>query len=223
MSETKLLYLSSVSKKVFMGAAGLFLITFLVVHLSINLFLLRNDNGGWFNAAASFMSNNYLVKVFEVVLFGSFILHITLGVILFFQNRFARPARYAVSSKTPVSFFSRYMIWTGLTIFVALVIHLVNFYFVKLGLVSLPEGISDKHDFYRMAIVLFSQPLYCIIYYIWLLVLGLHLYHAFQSVFQTLGLNHNKYNSLIHKAAVVYAVVMSVGFMVIPTYFLFFY
>lgn len=223
MNENKLIRLSSVSKKIFMGAAGLFLIIFLFVHLIINLFLLRGDNGEWFNSAASFMSNNYVIRIFEFVLFGSFLLHITIGVILFLKNRSARPTCYAVPSKSSVSFFSRYMIWTGLTIFTILIIHFINFYFVKLGLVPLPIGINSKHDFYHMAVALFSQPLYSLIYYIWLLVLGLHLYHAFQSVFQTFGLNHNRYNCFIKRAAIVYAIVMSFGFMIIPTYFLFFY
>ncbi len=223
MSKTLLWKWSSVTKKVFMGSAGLFLLTFLAVHLVINLFLLRNDQGEWFNAAASFMSNNYIVKIFEFVLLGSFLIHITIGIILALQNRYARPIRYEVASKTPTSFLSKYMIWTGLSILLILIIHLINFYFVKLGIVPIPSGVSDKHDFYSMAIILFSSPLYCIVYYIWLLLLGFHLYHAFQSVFQTFGIHHNKYLRLIRVAAAMYAIVISIGFMIIPSYFLFFY
>lgn len=223
MSKTLLLKWSSVTKKIFMGSAGLFLLTFLAVHLVINLFLLRNDHGEWFNAAASFMSNNYIVKIFEIVLFASFLIHITIGIILALQNRHARPIRYEVRSKTPTSFFSKYMIWTGLSILLILIIHLINFYFVKLGLVPIPSGISDKHDFYSMAILLFSSPLYCLIYYVWLTILGFHLYHAFQSVFQTFGLHHNKYLRTIRLFAVLYAIAISIGFMIIPSYFLFFY
>jgi succinate dehydrogenase / fumarate reductase cytochrome b subunit len=222
MSKT-LLKLSSISQKVFMALAGVFLLVFLLVHLAINLFLLRNDGGDWFNQAAAFMSSNYIVKVFEIFLFGAFLLHILIGVILKLQNWAARPKGYAVVGKTKTSFFSRYMIWTGLTIFVVLFIHLINFYFVKLGLVEVPAGISDKHDFYSMVILLFSNPIYGVVYYVWLLVLGLHLYHAFQSVFQTFGFNHNKYTPTIKVFAALYALIVSLGFMIIPTYFLFFH
>lgn len=220
---TTLLKMSSISRKVFMALAGVFLLVFLLVHLSINLFLLRNDGGDWFNQAATFMSSNYFVKAFEFLLFGSFIFHMLVGVILKLQNWRARPVGYAVSGKATTSFFSRYMIWTGLAIFMVLVIHLINFYFVKLGLVDIPQGVSDKHDFYSMVILLFKNPLYCGIYYAWLLILGLHLYHAFQSVFQTLGMNHNKYTPAIKTAAALYAIIISLGFMIIPTYFLLFY
>ncbi|PKP04624.1 MAG: succinate dehydrogenase [Bacteroidetes bacterium HGW-Bacteroidetes-6] len=222
MSKT-LLKMSSISQKVFMALAGVFLLVFLLVHLGINLFLLRNDGGDWFNQAAAFMSSNYIVKVFEIFLFGSFLFHILIGVILKLQNWGARPKGYAVAGKAKTSFFSRYMIWTGLTIFVVLFIHLINFYFVKLGLVAVPDGVTDKHDFYSMVILLFQNPLYCVIYYIWLLVLGLHLYHAFQSVFQTFGFNHNKYTPTIKILAALYALIVSIGFMIIPTFFLLFH
>ena len=218
-----LLKMSSLSKKVFMALAGIFLLVFLLVHLGINLFLLRNDGGDWFNQAAGFMSSNYIVKVFEIFLFLAFIIHILIGVILKLQNWRARPKGYAVSGKAPTSFFSRYMIWTGLTIFVALIIHFINFYFVKLGWVDVPQGIHDKHDFYSMAILLFSDMTYAVIYLIWLLVLGLHLYHAFQSVFQTLGFNHNKYTKGLKRCGALYAIVVTLGFMIIPVYFQFFF
>lgn len=222
MSKT-LLKMSSISQKVFMALAGVFLLVFLLVHLAINLFLLRNDGGDWFNQAAAFMSSNYIVKIFEVFLFGAFLFHILVGVILKLQNWAARPKGYAVVGKAKTSFFSRYMIWTGLTIFVVLFIHLINFYFVKLGLVDVPAGVADKHDFYSMVILLFSNPIYCVVYYVWLLVLGLHLYHAFQSVFQTFGFNHNKYTPTIKVFAALYALIVSLGFMIIPTYFLLFH
>lgn len=218
-----LLKVSSISKKVFMALAGIFLLVFLLVHLSINLLLLRNDGGEWFNLAAGFMSSNYIVKVFEILLFAAFFFHILIGIILKIQNWMARPKRYAVIGKTPTSFFSRYMIWTGLTIFAGLTIHFINFYFVKLGLVDIPEGVMDRHDFYTMAILLFSDMTYVVIYMIWLLVLGLHLYHAFQSVFQTFGFNHNKYTPAIKKCAAIYALFITAGFMIIPIFFQFFY
>jgi len=113
------------------------------------------------------------------------------------------------------------MIWTGLIIFTFLAIHFMNFYFVKLGLVPVPEGAADKHDFYNMVINLFASPVYSIIYIVLMLLLGFHLYHAFQSAFQTLGLNHNKYNCAIKVIAVIYALIISIGFSIIPVYFLF--
>jgi len=107
---TSFLKFSSISKKIFMACLGLFLLVFLLVHLSINLCLLRNDNGAWFKAAADFMSTNYIVKVFEIVLFGGFLLHMLIGIILTLQNWAARPVGYYKPNRTQTSFFSKYMI-----------------------------------------------------------------------------------------------------------------
>lgn len=213
---------ASISKKVTMGIAGAFLILFLLVHLGINLLLLRPDGGAWFNDASHFMGSNYIVKVFEVVLGFTFLLHIALGVILWVQNRMARPSRYFRTNRSETAFMSKYMLHTGVIVFLFLIIHFMNFYFVKLGIVLPPEGV-DKHDFYHMAELLFTNSYYSIIYIISFLVLGIHLNHAFQSAFQTFGLNHNKYYGVIRRASLLYAIVVAGGFIVIPVYYLFFF
>ena len=206
-----------------MSLAGLFLAIFLVVHLGINLTLLRHDGGLWFTAAAHFMSTNYVVKVFEIVLFLGFILHMIYGVVLQIQNWMSRPKRYAVSNYSQTSFFSKFMIHTAVIIGVFLVIHLMNFYFVKLNLSPLPEGITDRHNFYGMVMALFHNKTYVIVYICFMLFLAFHLSHAFQSAFQTLGLEHNKYTPFIKVFGIVYSVVIGLGFSLIPILIYFFY
>ena len=206
-----------------MSLAGLFLCTFLVVHLAINLLLLRNDGGEAFKIGVEFMTTNPVVKIMEYVLFGGFLIHIIWGTILQMENWMARPKRYAVTNYSQTSFFSKYMIHTGAIIFVFLVIHLMNFYAVKLGLVAVPAGVEGKHDFYHMAINLFSQRLYSTIYIGFMIFLGFHLIHAFQSAFQTLGINHKKYSPAINVIGIIYSIAISAGFAIIPLYFMFFY
>lgn len=172
---------SSIAKKIYMAIAGLFLITFLLVHLGINLCLLRNDSGEWFNAASHFMGSNYIVKIFEIFLFLGFFIHMLIGVILQIQNWLARPKRYKIEGFSHTSFFSKYMIHTGVIIIVFLAIHLSNFYFVKHGWVAPPEGV-DSHDFYTMAGLLFANTAYSILYIVFMVILGFHLNHAFLSL-----------------------------------------
>ncbi|HRZ42763.1 MAG TPA: succinate dehydrogenase cytochrome b subunit [Bacteroidales bacterium] len=215
----RLLKFASIGKKVTMGLAGLFLILFLLVHLGINLTLIRNDEGEWFRAASGFMGSNYLVKVFEIVLGAALLLHMILGVILWFENRMSRPVRYFRTNRSDTSFLSKYMFHTGVVIAVFLVIHFINFYFVKLGIVDPPPGV-DTHDFYTMARLLFTNPVYSAIYIVALILMGFHLNHSFQSAFQTLGLNHNRYYTLIKRMALVYAVVVAAGFILIPVFYL---
>lgn len=217
--------LSSISKKVLMALLGLFLIVFLLVHLGINLFMLplTSNHIEIFENASHFMGTNVVIKIFEVVLFGGFIIHIFLGLLLYFQNRASRPVKYYSSNKSDVSFFSKYMIHTGIIIFLFLIIHFTNFYFIKIGWVVLPEGIENRDALYDMAVQLFTQPVYSVFYLVIFVFLGFHLNHAFQSAFQSLGLNHNKYTPTIKKIGTVYAIIVSVGFALIPLYFLFLY
>ena len=202
---------------------GIFLMVFLVVHLSINLCLLRDDGGRWFNDAAHFMGTNYVVKVFEVILLAGFILHILLGIILQLQNWLSRPVRYRVTNRTHTPFLSKYMIYTGAIILIFLIIHFFNFYFIKLGWVSnanmSPEG---EPNFYIIARQLFAIPAYSILYIVLFVVLGFHLYHAFQSAFQSLGLNNKTYTPAIELVGVIYSVLIPLGFIFIPVYFLIF-
>jgi len=197
---------SSISKKFVMALAGLFLLLFLPVHLVINLMLLKSDPEP-FNKAAEFMATFPLVKVMEIVLMGTILIHITWGIMLQIQNWLSRPVRYAAGNKSETSFFSRFMIWTGATILIFLVLHFFNFYFMKLGLV---EG--DPENFYAVAHDLFSIPAYNYIYLACFALLGFHLYHAFGSAFQTLGLNHRIWTPLVKVLALFYAIIIPVVF-----------
>ncbi len=217
----KLFFYSSITKKVVMALAGLFLISFLVVHLGINLLLLSNDGGAAFMVGVEFMTTNPLVKIMEYVLLGGFAIHIVIGVIIQIQNWMARPVRYKIEGYSHLSFFSKYMIHTGAIIFIFLCIHFTNFYFVKLGLVSPPEGVG-KEDFYQMATLLFADRFYAILYIVLMIFLGFHLHHAFQSAFQTLGLNHTKYTPFIKAVGTFYSIVVPLGFASIPLFFIFF-
>lgn len=214
-------FCSSIGKKLLMSLAGLFLIVFLLVHLGINLLILGNDNGEAFRVAVEFMGSP-LIKVMEVFLMAGFAVHIIWAFILFVQNMMARPQGYAITNNSQTSFFSKYMIHTGAIILTFLVLHFINFYFVKLGIVSVPEGAEDKHDFYNMVINLFKQPVYSIIYVAFMIFLSFHMLHAFQSAFQTLGINHKKYSPIIKYAGIAYSILVPLGFAIIPIYVYFF-
>ena len=197
---------SSITKKFVMATAGLFLLLFLPVHLIINFMLLRSEPEP-FNKAAHFMATFPLVKVFEVILIGAIIIHITWGIMLQIQNWLARPVGYVSNNKSETSFFSRFMIWTGSSVMIFLVLHFFNFYFIKLGLVP-----GDAEDFYSIAHNLFKIPMYNYIYLTCFAILGFHLYHALGSAFQTLGLNHRIWTPVVNIIALVYAILLPAGF-----------
>ena len=202
---SKILF-SSITKKFTMALAGLFLLTFLPLHLFINLMLLKSEPGP-FNTAAHFMATFPLIKIMEIVLFGTILIHISWGVFLQIQNWIARPVGYASGNKSEISFFSKFMIWTGATVFTFLILHLCNFYFIKLGIVK-----GNAEDFYSAAHDLFKIPAYDYIYLTCFALLGFHLYHALYSAFQTLGLNHRIWSPVVKIVALVYAIIIPAGF-----------
>lgn len=211
---------SSIGKKLMMALAGLFLVTFLLVHLGINLTLIIFDDPRIFNIAAHFMANNILIKVFEVVLFGGILLHIIYGLLLQLLNWIARPIGYKVSNPAQTSFFSKFMIHTALIILVFLVIHLFDFYFkAKFGHGHVAEITYNGklyHDLGTMVIEKF-QILWVVISYIaFFLFLGFHLLHGFGSAFQTLGLNHKVYTPVIKSLGYLYTFIVVAGFIAIP-------
>ncbi|NTW63798.1 MAG: succinate dehydrogenase cytochrome b subunit [Chlorobiaceae bacterium] len=212
---------SSITRKVVMALAGLFLATFLFVHLFINLMLLLNDGGQAFTAAASFMGTNPVIRIFEQVLFAGFLLHMVFGVLVSMQNRQSRPVSYSYSNRSETSFLSKYMFHSGIIVFIFLLLHFFDFYFIKVGLVAPPQGV-EAHDFYHRAVLLFSNNLYSSLYLISFLFLGFHLNHAIQSAFQSMGWNHSRYTGTLKVIGTIYAVVISGGFMTIPLCFMLF-
>lgn len=197
---------SSISKKFVMALAGIFLLMFLPIHLIINMLLLKSDPEPY-NKAAGFMATFPLVRIFEIILILAIFVHVAWGIYIQIQNWLARPVAYVKVTKAETSFFSKFMIWTGSTVLIFLVLHFFNFYFIKLGFVP-----GNSEDFYSTAHNLFRIPAYNYIYLLSFLILGFHLYHAFYSAFQTLGLNHRIWTPIIRTIAVIYAIILPAGF-----------
>jgi succinate dehydrogenase / fumarate reductase cytochrome b subunit len=155
---------------------------------------------------------------------ATIIIHLIYGLIVQIQNWMARPVRYKVTGKATTSFFSRYMIYTGAVIFIFFIIHFIDFWFKRVGLVENHIVLSTgAPDFYNIAIDLFSNWIYSTLYIILIAGVGFHLNHAFQSAFQTLGLDHSKYTPCIKACATIYSLIITIGFCIIPLYFLLLY
>ena len=212
-------FTSSIGKKIMMAAAGLFLITFLLVHLGLNLLIVIFESGDNFNIAAHFMGTNILIKIFEIVLFGGFLLHIIYGLIVQVYNWIARPITYKISNHAQTSFFSKYMIHTAGIMLVFLVLHLFDFYFKAKFFGEVATIVihgEDHHDLASLVVAKFQYSGFVIFYVVSILILGFHLLHGFQSAFQTLGLNHKTYTPIIKGLGYVYTFIIVVGYSVIP-------
>ncbi len=199
------LYRSSVGKKSIMAASGLLLSLFLLTHMLGNSvsFLGRNA----FNTYAERLhSLGVLVYIFEIGLLTLFLIHIITGIILYLENLQARPSRYSVNtSEGGRSWGSRTMPYTGVIILVFIIVHLMNFHFTDK---SVPVA-----DLVRE---LLSSPSLAFFYIFSLVALALHLSHGFWSLFQSIGFNHEKYNPLLMKGALVFSILMGAVFILIP-------
>jgi succinate dehydrogenase / fumarate reductase cytochrome b subunit len=211
-------FYSSLTKKYVMSLAGLFLISFLLVHLSINLLILFDDSRLLFNEAAHFMGTNPLIQAFQWVLFAGFAIHIVIGFILQIQNWMARPVKYKKRSISEENLLSKFMFHTGVVIGVFLVIHLVDFFAKKMGgtVPMFEGGPYEMEDMGLLIVEKFSSGGYVAFYVIALLFLGFHLDHAFQSAWQSIGLNNYKYMAFLKGVSRLLAIVISLGFISIP-------
>ena len=199
------LYRSSVGKKSFMAASGLLLSLFILTHV------IGNSISFWgreaYNSYAEKLhSLGGLIYLFEIVLLALFLIHIITGILLYFENLSARPSRYAVNaSEGGRSWGSRTMPYTGVIILIFIIVHLLNFHFTDK---SIP--ISD------MVRNLLSSPGLAIFYMVSLLAVALHLSHGAWSLFQSFGLNHDKYNQLLLKGSLIFSILVGTVFILIP-------
>jgi len=216
---------SSIGKKIIMSVTGLFLMLFLLLHLTINLLLLFGD-GEIYNQASHFMGTNLVMKIMEPVLALGFVIHIFYASVITLANQKARPVGYKTfNPKGSSTWASRNMYILGSTIFVFLVLHIINFFWkIKFG--EVPdisyEGV-DMHNTYLLVSSLFiNYWWYNIIYISGVILLSLHLSHSFWAAFQTLGWSNDKLRYSFKTIAIIYAFVIGIGFAVIPLFFLIF-
>jgi len=210
------LYSSSIGKKIIMGLTGLFLCLFLVEHLAGNLLLFANDNGHLYEEYSRILVSNPIIRAIEVILFLSLAGHAFSGLILWIQNRRARPQKYRefrLDENTELA--SRITMLGGSIVFLFLVVHLSSFFF-PLRVTGTPMTA------YALVREKFSNPWFGLFYLVALVILGYHLKHGFQSAFQTFGLVNKRYKRLLDAVAFFFWFLLPAGFASIPVYFYFF-
>lgn len=217
---------SSIGKKLLMGLSGLFLMMFLLIHLTVNALLLVTDGGETFNEAAHFMATNPMIKIIEPLLGIGFLVHIIWGFKLTLENRKARGHdRYASGNKTiNVSWASQNMLILGITILAFLVLHIAHFW-VKMKLtghdllghttISIGGVQTEVENAYALVNYTFSYLWIVIVYIIAGIGLALHLSHGFWSSLQTIGFSNSIWRSRLSVLGNVYAWFVGLGFSLI--------
>lgn len=208
------LFKSSIGKKLLMALTGLFLITFLVVHAGINSMIWFNDGGETFSHWAHFMGTNLIIRVMEIVLVIGFIVHIVDGLMLWKQNRDARPVKYAYSNPAANSkWYSRSMGLLGTLILIFLIIHTSNFWIPNR---ASQFATGEELNLFEMMQIEFSEWYMVVFYVAGCFSLFWHLLHGFKSAFQSLGLNNVKYNQAIEIAGIAFSIIVPFAFAMMP-------
>lgn len=218
-------FTSLIGRKLIMSLTGLFLITFLVIHLLGNLQLLNDDGGFSFNTYAYEMTHNGLIVMISYGLYLFILLHVIQGIIITVRNKKSRSASYKTYEFRNASFASSNMALFGLLILAFLLMHMGDFWLkMKMGQLTMVEYQGFDHpvaDLYTRVNAAFNVWWIVLLYVAGQVALFFHLKHGFYSAFQMLGWNHPKYTPIIKGFGLIYSIVIPLGFALIPIYIFF--
>ncbi len=209
---------TTIGRKVIMAASGAALFGFVIAHMLGNLQVFLGPDA----------INEYSHKLHEVpaLLWGAragllvaVAAHIVTAVQLTAHNKRARPVGYRVTTSAATSYAARTMIWSGPILLLYIVYHLAHLtfgYTKGIGYQHLPLDGNGLPDVYHNVVESFRVPWVTAVYVVAQLALALHLYHGAWSMFQSLGLNHKRYNEPLRSSAVALAMAVCVGFVAVP-------
>jgi len=205
---------SSVGTKLLIGATGLLLFAYLLLHLAGNLVIFAGQEP--FNHYAHVLVSNPLVVPAEIVLALIFLLHIAKTVLMWTKNQAARPVAYEQKAwaghTSRKSLASTTMIGTGLATLVFVLIHVAQ---IKYGALY-QIGDPPVRDLYRTEVEVFSSPIWVTVYVAGMALIGFHLRHGISSAFQSIGVDHPIYTKRLVVLGTVLAILIAGGFAVIP-------
>jgi len=213
---------STIALKMLMAVSGIIFILFVLVHMYGNLQAFAGHDA--YNEYAEhireigepMLPREGLLWIIRVGLVVSLVVHVYCAVALWRRAGRARTVKYNVKKNLTSTFSSRFMRWGGVTIFLFLIWHLMNF---TVGKVNVTGG--STNDPYDLLVDTFETWWMTLIYLLAMVALGLHLHHGVWSSAQTLGLTNNaRARSNAKGLGVIVAVVIAGGFSLVPIFIL---
>ena len=217
------LFNSSIGRKVVMSVTGIALILFLTFHCCMNIVALFS--GDAYNTICELLGANWYAVAATLGLAALAVFHIVYAFILTAQNRRARGnERYAVTEKPEkVEWASQNMLVLGIIIVLGLCLHLFNFWYNMMfaALFEIADPLGDPADGFGYIKLTFSNPVFVVLYIIWLIALWFHLSHGFWSAIQTLGWNGKTWFCRWKVIGLVYTTLLILGFIAVVLAFAF--
>ena len=212
--------LSSITKKLIMSISGLFLIVFLLLHMTINFFSVIDSINGTYGAADGLFQKGCdfmalpIITIMVPVLAAGFLVHIVYALILTWGNYKARGTeRYAVANKTKAeSWAAKNMLVLGVVVLGIVVFHL-NHFWADMQLKEF-QGHHAENP-YLLLNETFKNGWMVVVYVVWFAALGQHLNHGFWSSFQSMGLSNKNWEKRLLLIGKIFVGIIVLGFSVV--------
>ena len=213
---------SSIGRKVVMSVTGIALVLFLTFHASMNVVALFSAEG--YNMICEFLGANWYAVAATIGLAALVVIHIIYAFCLTIQNLRARGNnRYDVTAKPEkVEWASQNMLALGVIVVLGMLLHLYNFWYNMMFAELLGDpylGGIHATDGYGYIVQTFSNPVYTVLYVIWLFAIWFHLTHGFWSAMQTLGWNNTIWINRWKCISNIYSTIIVLGFMLVAIVF----
>ena len=211
-------YRSAIGKKAVMAVTGVFLFGWIFAHMLGNLKIFlgpehMNEYAKWLRVmGAPAMPNSALLWIARVIMIVAVWLHIQAATQLTLMNRAARPVAYNQRDYVVGTYAARTMRWGGVIILLFIIYHLLHLTF---GAHVAPQTFIEN-DPYHNVVAGFQIWWVSAFYILANVALGLHLYHGLWSMFNSLGLNHAKFNPWRRYFAIAFAVIIAGGNISMP-------
>ncbi|MEO7313038.1 MAG: succinate dehydrogenase cytochrome b subunit [Chitinophagaceae bacterium] len=218
----KQVFTSSIGKKIVMALTGIFLITFLIVHMGVNACIFAMDGGEMFNKAAHFMGSTVLIRIAEIGLFAGIFIHIIQGIVLWYQNAQKRNIGYNIPMGNKGSkWYSRSMGLLGTILLLFFILHWYHFWipsrFTHTGLNEIAiKNSGEVLDMFSLMKITFADLWVVIVYVFACGSLAFHLLHGFQSAFRTMGVGNKKWLGVVQAAGIGFSVLVPLVFAMMP-------
>lgn len=213
-----------------MALTGLFLISFLIVHVGLNScifndlpFFNSNDNGSMFNRAAYFMGNSLVVRIMEIGLFAGILIHLIQGYVVEIKNRKTRKKGYQIGlGNRGSTWMSRSMAILGTLIFFYLIVHVSQFWIPSRITHDVPSVVyagnpeREMHNMYLLMFETFQNGWVVILYLAGVMSLAFHLWHGFHAAFRSMGVHNKKYLIMLKGLGYGFTIVVCLLFAFMP-------
>ncbi len=209
---------SSLARKWIMALSGLFLVIFLTQHFVINITsVIAPDT---FNSWSHFMGYNPVVQfLLQPILLGGLIVHFIMGIILEIQNNRARPIKYTrFDGNSNSTWVSRNMIITGLVVLAFLGLHMYDFWAHEIAYKFIYADPEAPTRYYAETVHKFEPIWRVVLYVISFILLSMHLWHGFNSSFQSMGAKSVNKGEGLKKFCYAWSVIIPAGFIFIALF-----